>query len=670
MSEYNPLLGSPQRARRVKGRSSGGQYSINAESRRRINRSIFEQFPIVSEGCITQGISYKIARDGAAILSQDYPDVDKFPYLDVITCQSWQREVTMAIMKASIFFVGVYSHAAFFSANFLLLKESQVTMDMYWNWAAMGIIFIDYIGKFAFAWHEASIKWKVDLSMGIFVTKDDLPNSDGSELSRLNQWKAFLFLVMLYLLAVPMKVQVAPAYFSTDKALRLGASVRVSGGRFMFVGYRSKWEYKVENHPSTLYRMMFSLVTGSIVIAIKAVICMWFARDWFFTIVNVGIPICLQVVMILDAIRLYLDRSGYRRMLEDESESTDPNTRMLSKAQLKQRFGIKKPQNEDEKQAFSMEPQETSILRTAEGIDKRLAELKEDLEFLKEERRGALKSQGEDPTQVNATVELDDSFQMLDNIRAQVQRAMLPCFYEVASLTGTHTDELGFPHDFGPLLLQPMEALPFEFQEPFTTQERDSRPTPWTMPLDAYPESSVAQACAVNGVLGGVLSPLSRVSLGAEEKTAAGIPEDAAYYAWNYTADACCAGGEAIISLGGDGAKNPGNLDVDPEDLTAADWFLACGGYVYFDLTFQVIHILSATVTRFSGDFAKGTLGFRPPLPITPGGPLEKALQNARRTGDGYPTPYRGLDMRMLWLSSEQIRTEARSPGGFLFFYT
>jgi len=618
-----------------------GEYTVCAQSKNRFHPSLYEKCPMVSNGKVTRGISYRMTLDEAQMISSKDPDAPDYPYIDITTLNSWLQDTAMTVVSAALFFVTAYSHATFISATFAASSESM-GMVLYLTWAMICVIGIDYCIQCCLALRHSSTKWRRDGSL--LIQDDDMSLE---QVSARQLWVVFLCSAFLALVNVPEKMRVAPIYFHPDKGIRMASVNRIGSHRTHFVGYRTSWEFEVENRPDQFHRTILSLCTGTASTALKALVCLYQKSNWFFIIVNVGVPILMELLKVYDVIKMYRMRQGFRRSLEADMDSPDDVVRKVSRAMLSKHFGVSVPVPAGERQHMSLASSTGSCEAIARELHKKVSDMQFELGMLE---RGNKLCPGEGQ-------------RLVQDISQRLQLACFPCFFEVATPSSINVTPYDFPHDLGPFAMEAIDVKLCMDRSSTPAGTCKTQPIPWTVSLENYPASRVATSCNSGGVLRGTISPLSEVTLDDKHKVAIGIPVNAYWFGWSYP----------VATKG----RLSDNIVVDCKKCThekPEDAFLLWGGFVYFNRDEEIVRVLAANHKR-QGDKLTGLLGFRPPMTVLNDGPLGATLQEAINTDGGFPLSalysedqYAGL--RMMWLGSRDIKTEKPSHGGFLLFHS
>jgi len=636
-----PELEEGREKRQCTLNGSEREYTVYSQSKDRFHPSLYEQCPLVSNGKVTRGISFRMMLDEAQMISGEDPDALDYPYIDITTLNSWLQDTSMAVVSAALFFVTAYSHTTFISATFAKSDES-IGMGLYLTWVMICIIGVDYCIQCLLAVREASSNWKTEAE-NTLILNDDISLE---KLSAGQVWVAFLCRVFLALVNIPEKVCVAPIYFHPDQAIRMSSVNRIGGHRTHFAGFRTKWEFEVENRAGQYHRAILSLCTGTASIVLKALVCLCQESNWFFIIVNVGVPVLMELLKVRDAIKMYHMRQGFRKILEADMHSSDDVVRGVSHAMLSKHFGVRLPVPAGHMEHLFLQSSTGTCDSIARELDKKVSDMQFALDMLE---RGSKLCQGE-------------GLHLIQDIRPGLQQACFPCFFEVATPSSINVTPYDFPHDLGPFRLEAIDVQLCIDRPSTPAGSCKAQPTPWTVSLENYPASRVAMACSSGGVLRGTISPLSEVTLNEKHKDILGIPVDAYWFGWSYpVASKGCLSDDVVVEC-------KKYTDVSPEDS-----FLLWGGYIYFNQDLEIVLMLAANHKRQGGRL-KGLLGFRPPISVHHDGPLVATLQEAIDTDGGFPVSalhdedqYSGL--RMLWLDSHDLKTEKPSNGGFLLFF-
>lgn len=631
--------GDPQQeapgAQAKRGKERGKEDCIvNGQTPERLHVSLFQQLPLVTNGRITKGVSYRMKVDGAELIDEGHPKKHDYPYVDVTTLNSWIQDLSGAILKASIFFVNAYSHVTFISAP---MESEASEEDLVITCLLIGFIVADYCAQLALAMRESIKRLRIYRNDGFFVSECSLAR-EGSVLSTFEWCWTFACLVLVNLVNVEVKLQAASQYFNLHQTRRTGASLRLGPSIVNLAGYRSAWEFYVQNREGQGVRMMLAMCTSIPVVILKVLLGRREGLSAFFIAVNVGLPAVLQIIKLVDAVKLLITRQHYWRRLKEDSRSFDQVLRDIAQSDMERYFGVKpKPQPYKCIDHSGPSVKSIDVCKRALLMDEKVADLNEEIQGLAE----------------IGVFNLKDSLVKLGPFREELQRYSFPCFYEVATLTSIKVGD--FPHGLGPFGLTKADIEPTPAKS-LARPEAAKSQTPWEIDVAKFPASRLACSYASRGQITGVLSPLSDITLEPDEMAAAGIPEGAVRFAWSYP----------VVTQGPPEAARD-LVDTPP---SSHDSFLLYGGYVYFDAENKVHCVLAARLTR-DGE-PKGLLGFCPPIPVT--GQLRTLLSEMQDSRQGRPVSAlqggeacRGLCH--VWVSPQHCLTDQPSRGGFLFWH-
>eukprot|EP00927_Polykrikos_kofoidii_P003240 TRINITY_DN1128_c0_g1_i4.p1 TRINITY_DN1128_c0_g1~~TRINITY_DN1128_c0_g1_i4.p1 ORF type:complete len:676 (+),score=63.45 TRINITY_DN1128_c0_g1_i4:73-2028(+) len=572
----------PVRHRRVKWTdtcdSTQSAFMVMARTERSFNEDLFADFPLVSNGKVVDGVAYKQNVEGIDILGSNVEKRDSFTHATAITLNSWVQLQAVLLCSAGAFFVNLYSQATFFTLTLSDIWTSGLPDGSGVLFATFVVWSIDLSIGLLLSWSMASTTWQAGLDAGDIIIRDDV--DEDSVVSKREQWTTFISFVIMNALNVSDIVQRLPMIAHNYKRLALGAAIvvgRRQQHRMFFVGNRSTYEFQCENRRGHLSKVVLSIVSGLVLTGLKVWTFMYTKPNLGIIIITIGIPLAFIPFKVLDAVSLHRSRKAFREFLEGPEgiQSPDPNVRFISAKQLKRHFGVKSARSHELAKNDSIVNRVQHCASSAEHVADQVADW-----------RGHA-----------AGLHLQAAFQLM-------AQSMLPCFFDVQRLTSIHASQHGFPFSLGPFSLRAAEQMQsgqIEFQNTACTTWKLKK-LPFCKLMTLFQESPLSKLPFPNGCC----SSKNAINLTEQERKSAGIPLEAAYFAWSYPVSIDW----SSVTTEREAAALVGE--------TADVAFLFWGGYMYFDRHFKLVRVLAAVPCR-AGELSDGLLGFGRPRPLDSG---------------------------------------------------